>query len=51
VLVGLEMNFNNFISVTCILCWHIGNLSLHLDMKMVEQVAHISNRKTVCRIP
>jgi hypothetical protein len=25
-LVGLEMNFNNFLSVTCISCWHIGNL-------------------------
>jgi len=24
-ILGLEMNFDNFISVTCILCWHIGN--------------------------
>jgi len=23
--VRLEMNFDNLISVTCILCWHIGN--------------------------
>jgi hypothetical protein len=21
----LEMNFDNFTGVTCILCWHIGN--------------------------
>jgi hypothetical protein len=26
-------------------------LNLHLDIKMVEQVAGINNRKTVCRIP
>jgi predicted RNA-binding Zn-ribbon protein involved in translation (DUF1610 family) len=24
-LVGLEINFYNFVSVTCILCWHIEN--------------------------
>jgi hypothetical protein len=24
-ILGLEMNFDNFIDVTCILCWHIGN--------------------------
>ena len=24
-ILGLEMNFYNFINVTCILCWHIGN--------------------------
>jgi len=23
-ILGLEMNFDNFVGVTCILCWHIG---------------------------
>jgi len=23
-ILGLEMNFDNFVRVTCILCWHIG---------------------------
>jgi hypothetical protein len=41
------MNFDNFISVTCICVGILEILSLHLDMKMVEQVACINNRKTV----
>jgi len=24
-ILGLEMNFDNIISLTCILCWHIEN--------------------------
>jgi len=24
-ILGPEMNFDNFIGVTCIFCWHIGN--------------------------
>jgi hypothetical protein len=40
------MNFDNFISVAfCVGILEI--LSLHLDMKMVEQAACINNRKTV----
>jgi hypothetical protein len=41
------MNFDNSISVTCIYVGILEILSLHLDMKMVEQVARIDNRKTV----
>jgi hypothetical protein len=41
------MNFDNFISVTCIWVGILEILSLYLDMKMGEQVAHISHRKTV----
>jgi hypothetical protein len=41
------MNFDNFISVTCICVDILENLSLHLDMKMVELVARNNNRKTV----
>jgi hypothetical protein len=41
------MNFDNFISGTCICVGILEILSLHLDMKMVEQVAGINNRKTV----
>jgi len=44
------MNFDNFISVTCICVGIFEILSLHLDMKMVEQVARISNRKTVSAV-
>jgi hypothetical protein len=45
-ILGLGKNFDNFIGVTCILCWHIENFKFHLDIKMDEQVAHTSNRKT-----
>jgi hypothetical protein len=41
------MNFNNFISVTYILCWHIGNFKFAFRYENVEQVACINNRKTV----
>jgi hypothetical protein len=41
------MNFDNLISVTCICVGILEILSLHLDMKMVEQVARINNRETV----
>jgi len=41
------MNFDNFISVTCIFVGILEIISLHLDIKMVEQVARINNRKTV----
>jgi len=41
------MNFDNFISVTCICVGMLEILSLHLDIKVVEQVARINNRKTV----
>ena len=41
------MNFDNFISVTCICVGILEILSLHLDMKMVKQVARVNNRNTV----
>ena len=43
----LEINFDNFISVTFICVGILEILSLHLDMKTVEQFARINNRKTV----
>ena len=46
-ILGLEMNFDNFIIVTCIFVGIFEILSFHLDMKMVEQVARIDNTKTV----
>jgi len=36
-ILGIEMNFDNFIGVTCILCWHIGNFKFAFTCKMVEQ--------------
>jgi hypothetical protein len=50
-ILGFEMNFDNFISVTCVCVGMLVTVSLHLDIKMVGQVARINNRKTVCRIP
>jgi hypothetical protein len=44
-ILGLEINFDNFISVTCICVGMLEIVSLHLDIKMVRQVARI-NRKT-----
>jgi len=41
------MNFDNFISVTCICVGILEILSSHLDIKVVEQVARINNRETV----
>jgi len=32
-ILGLEMNFDNFISVTCILCWNIGNCKIAFRYK------------------
>jgi hypothetical protein len=46
-ILGLENNFNNIISVTCILCWHIRNFKFEFTYKKVEQFAHTSSRKTV----
>jgi hypothetical protein len=46
-ILGLEMNFDNFISVTCIGVGMLEIVSLHLDIKMVGQVARLNNRKTV----
>jgi len=46
-ILGLEMNFDNFISVTYICFGMLEILSLHLGIKIVEQVARINNRKTV----
>ena len=33
-ILGLEMNFDNFIGVTCILCWNISNFKLIFQHKM-----------------
>jgi hypothetical protein len=41
------MNFDNFISVTCICVGMLEIVSLHLDIKMAGQLARIKNRKTV----
>ena len=46
-MLGLEMNFDNFIGVTCIFVGKLEILNLHLDIKMVERVARTNNRKTV----
>jgi hypothetical protein len=43
---GLEMNFVNFISVTCI-CWHVGNCKFAFRYKNGWEVARIKNRKFV----
>jgi hypothetical protein len=46
-ILGLEINFDNFISVTCICVGMLEIVSLHLEIKMVGQVARLNNRKTV----
>jgi hypothetical protein len=46
-ILGLEMNFDNFISVTCICVGMLEIVSFHSDIKMVGQVARLNNRKTV----
>jgi hypothetical protein len=46
-ILGLEINFDNFISVTCIRVGMLEIVSLHLDINMVGQVARINDRKTV----
>jgi hypothetical protein len=33
-ILGLEMNFDNFRDVTCILCWHIGNFKFAFRYEM-----------------
>jgi oligoribonuclease (3'-5' exoribonuclease) len=46
-ILGLEMNFDNIISVTCICVGMLEIVSLHLDIKMVGHVARLNNMKTV----
>ena len=40
-LVGLEINFDTFVSVTCILCWHSGNFKFAVQIQIWLSKLHI----------
>jgi len=42
------MNFDNFISVTCILCWHIGNFKFAFRYENGRESLHALTTGRLC---